>query len=492
MADNITAPATGSVLATDDINGVHYLRAKIALGADGAAADTVGGAGAVAPGVQRVTLASDDPAVAALQTLVGTEYETVAPSSTNQPLGSTGAAGDLLASLLVIPASTSPGAVQIKDGADSAITVFAGGTDSVSTLHPFAIPLGIRSGAGAWQVTTGANVSVIASFATFAEGSLSSFAAVQTSTPGTSPYSFTGTMGADIFPGYFLNIQRSTAQAKDGNGDYVTITQQVQHPLTMAEKDAGFISQAALEADGWTQPTGLFYEQYWWSNDGGQEGPRTELTDDIAAFTATFDPLNKNSGVTLSELNREMTEQTGGGLFPRAAVGNTALSNPTGYVEFTLEARNLAGGEPVSAGVGIGVVNESFTVSGSSTPGNSTNSVGLLTSTTGTIHCRDEGVYNGTFDSSGGVVGSTFGFFVHLASRRVWFRKQDGAWLGGTPVINSDGTVNAASTGGMVLDTGTTLKFAAAGNGFGTLWRVNAGQEAFVHGPPTNGEPGWA
>ena len=37
MADNITAPATGSVLATDDINGVHYLRAKIALGADGAA-----------------------------------------------------------------------------------------------------------------------------------------------------------------------------------------------------------------------------------------------------------------------------------------------------------------------------------------------------------------------------------------------------------------------------------------------------------------------
>ena len=132
MADNITAPATGSVLATDDINGVHYLRAKIALGADGAAADTVGGAGAVAPGVQRVTLASDDPAVAALQTLVGTEYETVAASSTNQPLGSTGAAGDLLASLLVIPASTSPGAVQIKDGADGAITVFAGGTPVIN------------------------------------------------------------------------------------------------------------------------------------------------------------------------------------------------------------------------------------------------------------------------------------------------------------------------------------------------------------------------
>lgn len=66
MADNITAPATGAVLATDDIGSVHYPRTKIALGADGTAVDAVAGAGAVGAGVQRVTLASDDPAVAAL------------------------------------------------------------------------------------------------------------------------------------------------------------------------------------------------------------------------------------------------------------------------------------------------------------------------------------------------------------------------------------------------------------------------------------------
>lgn len=93
--------------------------------------------------------------------LVGTEYEPVAASASTQALGATGATGDLLTGVLIIPATTSPGAVQIKDGAGSAITVFAGGADSVSTLHPFFVPLGIRSGAGAWQLTTGANVSAI-------------------------------------------------------------------------------------------------------------------------------------------------------------------------------------------------------------------------------------------------------------------------------------------------------------------------------------------
>lgn len=90
------------------------------------------------------------------------EYETVAESQTTQTIGPTGATGDFLAGLLVVPASTSPGIVQIKDGADSPITVFTGGADSVSNLVPFPIPLNMISAAGAWQVTTGANVSVVA------------------------------------------------------------------------------------------------------------------------------------------------------------------------------------------------------------------------------------------------------------------------------------------------------------------------------------------
>ncbi len=90
------------------------------------------------------------------------EYETVAASQTTQTLGATGGVGDYLVGLLVVPATTSPGNVQIKDGSNGAITVFTGGASSVSNLVPFFIPLGMRSVQGAWQVTTGTNVSVIA------------------------------------------------------------------------------------------------------------------------------------------------------------------------------------------------------------------------------------------------------------------------------------------------------------------------------------------
>jgi hypothetical protein len=89
-------------------------------------------------------------------------FETVAASQTDHMLGSTGAAGDRLDGLLVIPATKSPGAVSIEHQ-DTNIPVFAGGADSVTTLHPFYVELnGIRSIGGGWEITTGANVSVIA------------------------------------------------------------------------------------------------------------------------------------------------------------------------------------------------------------------------------------------------------------------------------------------------------------------------------------------
>jgi len=89
------------------------------------------------------------------------DYETVAASQTATVLGNNGAVGDYLAGVLVVPATTSPGAVSVIDNATS-ITIFTGGASSVSNLVPFMIPLGMKSVNGAWKVTTGANVSVIA------------------------------------------------------------------------------------------------------------------------------------------------------------------------------------------------------------------------------------------------------------------------------------------------------------------------------------------
>ncbi len=91
-------------------------------------------------------------------------YEAVAAAQSAQALGATGAVGDYLAGLLIVPASTSPGAVTIKDGNGSAMTIFAGGSNSVVDLKPFFAFVGIKAvnaTTPGWKVTTGSNVSVI-------------------------------------------------------------------------------------------------------------------------------------------------------------------------------------------------------------------------------------------------------------------------------------------------------------------------------------------
>ena len=94
------------------------------------------------------------------QRFVAGHYETVAASQTSQVLGATGATGDFISSILVVPATTSPGAVTLLDNAIS-ITVFTGGAVSLADLTPFSIPLNLVSVSGSWRITTGAAVSVI-------------------------------------------------------------------------------------------------------------------------------------------------------------------------------------------------------------------------------------------------------------------------------------------------------------------------------------------
>ena len=106
------------------------------------------------------TSAKQDTIIALLEN--HDDWETIAASQTDQVMGATGAAGDILSTIVVIPATTSPGNVSIKDGSGSLIPVFVGGADSLSNNASFTIPLNIASKTGAWKVTTGGNVSVIA------------------------------------------------------------------------------------------------------------------------------------------------------------------------------------------------------------------------------------------------------------------------------------------------------------------------------------------
>ncbi len=64
MADNVAITAGAGVsIAADDVSSVFFQKVKLDLGTDGVSAPALAGAGAVATGVQRITLASDDPAV---------------------------------------------------------------------------------------------------------------------------------------------------------------------------------------------------------------------------------------------------------------------------------------------------------------------------------------------------------------------------------------------------------------------------------------------
>jgi hypothetical protein len=92
----------------------------------------------------------------------GSTYNTVAASQTAQALtgGGGGATGDYLSHCTVLPTSTSPGVVTIKDNSTT-IYAFPGGSSSISNLVPFTIPVGAKSVSGAWTVTTGANLTAV-------------------------------------------------------------------------------------------------------------------------------------------------------------------------------------------------------------------------------------------------------------------------------------------------------------------------------------------
>lgn len=88
-------------------------------------------------------------------------YETVAAGQTTQAIGTNGATGDYLEGLTITVGTAATAQVQIKDGADTAYTVFPNSPGGgVGTYY---VPIKACSRAGAWQVTTGAGSTVLAS-----------------------------------------------------------------------------------------------------------------------------------------------------------------------------------------------------------------------------------------------------------------------------------------------------------------------------------------
>lgn len=87
-------------------------------------------------------------------------YEVVPASQTDQPLGAAGRVGDFLSHLVVVVVTAAASAVSIKDGSGAAISVFPNSPGG--GIGTYTVPLEVTSKAGAWSVTTGAGVSVVA------------------------------------------------------------------------------------------------------------------------------------------------------------------------------------------------------------------------------------------------------------------------------------------------------------------------------------------
>ena len=104
-------------------------------------------------------LAGEDAENGVLRTMRAYEYETVAAGQTAQVLGATGAAGDVLSHLVLIVSTAATAATSILDGATS-IQVFPNSPGG--GVGAYTVPLNLTSVNGAWSITTGAGVAVIA------------------------------------------------------------------------------------------------------------------------------------------------------------------------------------------------------------------------------------------------------------------------------------------------------------------------------------------
>lgn len=89
------------------------------------------------------------------------QYEHVAASQSLQVLGGTGAAGDYVHRLVCTVSTAATALVQIKDGATGLLHTVLPNSPG-GGIGNYNIELNIVSRVGAWQVTTGAGVEVVA------------------------------------------------------------------------------------------------------------------------------------------------------------------------------------------------------------------------------------------------------------------------------------------------------------------------------------------
>jgi hypothetical protein len=100
-------------------------------------------------------------------------------------------------------------------------------------------------------------------------------------------------MGADIWAGYKLRIQRSLTGSKNvSDGSYVSPTLNIVHFVVDSEVAALAITNADMVIDGYIDPSGAGFQQYRWERDDGAISNWSEISYNVTASAAVFATVN--------------------------------------------------------------------------------------------------------------------------------------------------------------------------------------------------------
>lgn len=272
---------------------------------------------------------------------------------------------------------------------------------------------------------------------------------------------------ADHHPGYFLRIQRNADGAVDVNGDYTSQTLEAANNGVLyfigADDFADGITNAELEAVGYVDPTGTYFQQYRIENEIDQVSPWVGITGTIVVSVAVlFGTNGTNKSQYIAVSGTPVLTATGSSNTGAAnSVRTVTTASGKRHFEVTINAFNATGS--IIAGLC-----DSATALGSAVypvPGSSSGSVPgcciILNTTNSTVN-RNGG------SQSGGVgawaVGdiAIFEFDTALNTVSIWRQRSGSDTLVASLTLTSLIPTNwTAFVGGYRTGDGSTVNFGA-------------------------------
>jgi hypothetical protein len=200
-------------------------------------------------------------------------------------------------------------------------------------------------------------------------------------------------INSDHYAGYYLDIERSTVSTKNASdGSYASPTLKITHQIEPEELAALAITNADLAGDGYTNPAGVYFQQYRIRREDGALSAWVEISGTVTASVAqlhTVPGFNRASSLTYPSVGHEFEIQNiNVGSLRKAR----ATISATGKKQFEVTINSWTTGSRIAVGIDNG--NNDFSTGGL-IPGNTDLPNGV------TLRCQQGA--GGTIYANGGV-----------------------------------------------------------------------------------------